>query len=159
MIAQFRTLHKVKVTREDIVLRALQAKRLELAEAEDTRQECETVVAESSDTLRERENAIFDAIIQKIVTTDEIDTVKENIQQIYKDHQQLEDELEMSIQHCARLTRELEDTQEQFQLAQRSREKFDSLLGDLVRDQAALGEKVEEAEVEDVYAKRRPQLA
>ena len=159
MISQFRTLHKLKARRENTALLAVQAKRAELAEAMAIRTAREAALAESTATLADRETAIFDDIMQKIVGTDRVELVKDKVLMLHKQHQQLADDLELAIQNCVDLERELEDAQDLYQIAQRTREKFDIVLDELIREQAVLGELVEEAEIEDAFAKRRPQHA
>jgi len=155
MIQDFKILQRVKATREDTALRALRAKREQLEEAVRIRREREKAVEDSAASLTDREDAIYSEIMRKVVDTNEIDSVKEHVLEVHKGHQQLEDELELAIQNCLRLEQEVEEAQRAYQAAQRTREKFDTMLEDLVREQAVFRERAEETEIEDLFSKGR----
>lgn len=159
MTPRFRQLQKVKATHEDNALRALQVKRAELADAYRRRAACETNLAKSAESLGAREDAIYQEIMQQIVATDDIDETKENVLKLHKGHQDLEDELELADQQCRAQEAQVEEAQAAYQAAQRTREKFDRMLEDLVAEQAEADERAEEGEIEDLFAKGRPVLA
>jgi transcriptional accessory protein Tex/SPT6 len=159
MIKSFTPLEKIKVTRETIVLGALRAKREQLTAAIKFCEDCKSAVQASFATLADRETAVFAEIMQRVVATAQIDTVKESVLLIYKDHQQLEDELELAVQQCQLLTQEVADAHRAYQEAQRAREKFTMILKDFIQQRASLAEQEEEAEMEDLFCNRRPQFA
>jgi len=159
MIEKFPSLQKVKVSREESALGTLRASRTRLAEAMQHRGECKAAVDDSAATLTGRENAIFDTIIQAVVGTDEVDLVKESVLLLHKGHQELEDELEMADQQCLQLSQEVEEARRAYQSAQRTREKFDRMLRDLVEQQAGLDERTEEAEIEELFGRERHKQA
>ncbi|EHS51852.1 hypothetical protein PDO_5008, partial [Rhizobium sp. PDO1-076] len=115
MIEKFRVLQDVKYRREDACLRALQTARAMLSNAIQLRQEQATAVAESAVTLTDRENAIYQRIMQKVVATGEIELSKERVLLVYKGHQQLEDDLELASQRCAVLAKDVEDARHVYQ--------------------------------------------
>ncbi|MEO9530039.1 YscO family type III secretion system apparatus protein [Roseibium sp.] len=156
MIEKFRILQKVKATREDTALRALRAKREQLSEAVRSRRQQEKAVEDSAAALPDREAAVYQEIMRKVVDAQKIDATKEKVVQLHKDHEHLEDDLEMAIQRCLRLTQEVDDAHRAYQVAQRTREKFDMMLEDLVREHADQAERAEEAEIEELFAKGRP---
>ncbi|MEI2384483.1 YscO family type III secretion system apparatus protein [Breoghania sp. JC706] len=155
MIGKFAILARVKATREDAALRALTAKREELRRAGRIRQEREQAVAQSEATLIEREDAIFRPIMMKPVRHEAIDETKEKVLLLQKDHERLKDELEMAIQQCRRLAQEEEDARRAYQAAQKTREKYDTMLDDMRMEQFMAAEGKEEAEIEDLFCKAR----
>ncbi len=156
MIARFRTLLKVKTTREDLALRALRTKRNEVLEAEQIRAKQEISLKESQDSLGAREEKVYDKIMQRAVKYGEIEIAKDTVLELHKAHQQLEDNLELAIQKCLQLNAELEIAQNEYQIAQRTREKFDNMLGDLIKEQNTRDERAEEAGIEELFTKGRP---
>lgn len=153
---QFKTLRKVKVTREELALRALRAKRAELAEAIDIRGQCETALAESTSSLKPREAEVYQNIMRKSISVEEVNEVKDKVLMIHKDHQRLQDDLEVAMETCRRVGEELKSKQEVYRAAQRAREKFDNVLDDMKREKNERDELNEELAVEDSFSKVTP---
>lgn len=159
MIEKIAPLHKVKAMREKTALRRLRAKRDRLSEVSRIRLECELAVKESADNLPHRENAIFQEIIQKVVDSREIDSVREDVFQLHRSHQQLEDNLENAMQEQHQLVAEVESAHQAHVIAQRAYQKFDLALEDLLHLKATLDDQTEEGEMEDIFRKGRQKHA
>ncbi|PTW56646.1 type III secretion system (T3SS) protein YscO [Breoghania corrubedonensis] len=153
MIGKFKILARVKATREDAALRAMTAKREELRRAHLVQDQRKQAVEESEATLGERETAIYQPIMRKPVKHQAIDETKEKVVRLQKTHQCLKDELEMAVQQCLRLAREEEDARLAYQAAQKTREKYDTMLEDMRVEHAMTAERNEEAEIEDLFCK------
>ncbi|KZM47397.1 YscO family type III secretion system apparatus protein [Labrenzia sp. OB1] len=156
MIGKFKTLRKVKETKEDLALRALRAKRRELAEANEIRRHRDTALKESTSSLKLRESDVYQGIMHKSVSFEEIDEVKDKVLMLHKNHQQLRDDYEVAAETCCRLSEELKSSQVVYHTAQRTREKFDNVLEDLQRDKHEQDELNEELAVEDNLSKGMP---
>ena len=154
MIDWMSALQKIKVVREDSALGRLRDKRLKLQQADQVLQERSRAVRESEATLAERENALFKEILKRIVDTDSIEQVKEKVQRLHSYHQQLQIDLEISLQQTARLTQEVEGAVEQYRIAQTKRVKFDDITDDARREGRRHEEEREEADRDDAFAKR-----
>lgn len=152
-------LHKAKVMRENAALRRLHAARNALSEASHYRLECERAVKENARTLAHREDAIFRRVIKKVVGSSEIDTVKEDVLQLHKGHQKLEDELENATQQQQKLFGEVEEARQVHSTALRALQKFDLALEEILAAKVSFENQAEEAETEDVFGKGRRSLA
>ena len=152
-------LHKAKVMRENAALRRLHAARNALSDASQYRLECEHAVKESACTLAEREDAIFRRVIKKVVGSSEIDIVKEDVLQLHKGHQKLEDELESATQQQQKLVGEVEEARQVHLAAHRALQKIDLALEEILTAKLSFENQVEEAETEDAFGKGRRSLA
>lgn len=153
MIDKFKVLARVKATREDAALRFLTSKREELRRAHEIEKQRSIAVQDSEVTLTDRENAIYQPIMKQTVSSQAIDETKDKVTQLQKDHERLQDELEMSVQQCLRLSNEEENARRAYQAAQRVREKYDMMLSDMTHEHSVIAESKEEAEVEELFCK------
>lgn len=154
MTGEFSTLHKVKATREETALKVLREKLLALSRALEIRDDRQKIVSDSIATLSEREAALYDSVMHKVVETRDIDAVKERIDLIREAHQQLEDELVIATQQCDTLDDLREQASRAFQAAQRDREKLETVLDQFAHEQARADEHFQEAEIDDLYSSR-----
>ena len=152
MIAQFRTLQKVKRLREDRALRALQAARRDVRTAAERVETARAAVAKSERTLPEREVAIYAKIMDQVVRTAEIDLAKERVQQLMAGHQKLIDKVSRARDHLKRC----EDAAEKARAAHAARraevEKIDTMAKDMALAAANEALAAEEAEIEELFS-------
>ena len=156
MISQFRMLGKVKALREDKALRALQKARLILREAEDRLAALEAEVAESRATLPARERALFAPVLGQTVGMPAIDDVKENVVELHRLHQELEDRRDRARDHVKRCEQALVAARAELRLRQQDSEKITPVTAELVEAFTADQLAREEIEIEDAFSRPRP---
>lgn len=159
MMAQVRTLLRVKELKLEQAERAMIAKRQELEEARTRTREAEAAVAEGLRTYAEREDAIYRPIIGEVIDLGDVDDTNGKVVQLGKDHTALEDALERARHVEARLEEELRAATERYNLALRSRDKFSLITDDLAQAARAEAEQREEVEIEDLFARPRKKVA
>ncbi len=159
MMSKFSILQKIKTNREELALRSLREKRTQFLEAVEHRLTRQKAFEESAASLTERENSVFDKIMQKVVETRDVDTVKESILHIKKEHQQLEDDLELAERQCNLLEKEFEMARYAFLASQRTREKYDAMMLKFMAERTIVLERGEEAEAEELPMSGRPRGA
>ena len=156
MISQFRTLGKVKALREDKALRALQKARIILREAEERLAALEAEVEESRTTLPARERALFVSVIGQTVGKPAIDDVNQNVLDLHRQHQELEDRRDRARDHVKRCEQALEAARTDLRLRQQDTEKITTVTQELVdafnNDLLAR----EEIEIEDAFSRPKP---
>jgi hypothetical protein len=155
MIAQMRTLLRVKDLKLEQAERAMQAKRAQREAARQEREEAERIVAESTRTYFAREDAIYDDIMGRQIGQDVVDETRGRVVQLEKSHAALKDDLERALHVEARLEQELQVATAAFFAAERARDKFTIITDDLQQTANAIQEGREEVEVEDLFARPR----
>ena len=156
MIAQFRMLGKVKALREDKAFRALQKARIILREAEERLAMLEAEVAESLSTLPARERALFLPVLGQTVGIPAIDEVKENVLDLHRQHQELEDRRDRARDHVKRCEQALDAARKELRLRQQETEKITTVTTEMV--EALNSEQLarEEIEIEDAFSRPKP---
>lgn len=155
MIAQMKTLLRVKDLKLEQAERAMQAKRAQRDAARLEREQAAETVAESTRTYVAREDAIYDDIMGREIGQDVIDETRGRVVQLEKSHAALKDELDRALHVEARLEQELMAATAAFFAAQRARDKFTIITDGLQQAANALVEGREEVEVEDLFARPR----
>jgi len=155
MIAQMRTLLRVKDLKLEQAERAMQTKRAQRDAARLAREEAARIVAESERTYAAREDAIYDDIMGRQIGQDAVDETRGRVVQLEKSHAALKDELERELHVEARLEQELLAATAAFFAAQRARDKFTLITDNLQQAANAVAEGREEVEVEDLFARPR----
>lgn len=159
MIGQLKTLLKVKSLKEDQALREANAKREAVRKAAEATERARASVRESERTLRDREDAIYNRILGKVVGLDAIDETKGRVIQLEKDHGALVDVQERAIHVEARTQTELEAAKEQHRKAVRDRDKYILLTEDAAKVLAAQDLYKEESEIEELFSTGRRGLS
>ena len=153
MIRKIARLLKIKEMREQEALRLLQIKRRALADAETARAEAVSIRDESSRTYPDREQAVYDTVMGRVVEQDAVEDMKAALVRLAEAHQELEDEVTRMDHVVDRFRRELRAAREAHAAAVRAKEKYVFLHGH-VRDIAlAEAEAREEGEVEELFSK------
>lgn len=155
MIAQMKTLLRVKDLKLEQAERAMQAKRAQRDAARLEREQAAETVAESARTYAAREDAIYDDIMGREIGQDVVDETRGRVVQLEKSHAALKDELDRALHVEARLEQELVAATAAFFAAQRARDKFTIITDDLKQAAVAIVEGREEVEVEDLFARPR----
>lgn len=155
MIAQMKTLLRVKDLKLEQAERAMQAKRAQRDAARIEREQAAEIVAESARTYVAREDAIYDDIMGREIGQDVVDETRGRVVQLEKSHAALKDELDRALHVEARLEQELLVATGAFFAAQRARDKFTIITDGLQQAANALVEGREEVEVEDLFARPR----
>lgn len=155
MIAQMKTLLRVKDLKLEQAERAMQAKRAQRDAARLEREQAAETVAESTRTYVAREDAIYDDIMGREIGQDVVDETRGRVVQLEKSHAALKDELDRALHVEARLEQELIAATAAFFAAQRARDKFTIITDGLQQAANALVEGREEVEVEDLFARPR----
>lgn len=155
MIAQMKTLLRVKDLKLEQAERAMQAKRAQRDAARLEREQAAETVAESTRTYVAREDAIYDDIMGREIGQDVVDETRGRVVQLEKSHAALKDELDRALHVEARLEQELMAATAAFFAAQRARDKFTIITDGLQQAANALVEGREEVEVEDLFARPR----
>jgi hypothetical protein len=159
MIAQMKTLLRVKELKHDQALRAMQAKRQQRDVARDASKRAMAEVEESAATYAQREDAIYAEVIGQVIDRGEVDATHGRVVLLEKAHALLKDALERALHIEARLEAELETATARYFAALRKRDKFEFLADDMRRQADALAELHEETEVEDLFARPRGRAA
>ncbi len=159
MMAQVRTLLRVKELKLEQAERAMMAKRQEVEEARGRTREAEAAVAESVRTYAAREDAIYQPILGEVIDLGDVDETNGKVVQLGKDHATLEDALERARHVEARLEEELQAATGRYNLALRSRDKFTLITDELAQAAMAEAEQREEVEIEDLFARPRKKVA
>src|SRR6478752_2073654 len=102
MIAQMRTLLRVKDLKLEQAERAMQTKRAQRDAARREREEAARIVEESARTYAAREDAIYDEIMGREIGQDVVDETRGRVVQLEKAHAALNDDLERALHVEAR---------------------------------------------------------
>ncbi|NIZ12006.1 YscO family type III secretion system apparatus protein [Phaeobacter sp. HF9A] len=155
MIAQFRVLKEVKELRQNKALRALEAARSTLRDAEERAEALSREVEESAATLPARERALFEPILGQEIGTAEVDEVKERVHALIEAHQWLSDRRDRARDHVRRCQEQLKQARQELRKCEAEHEKIDTLLSDMrqIAEGAAMAR--EETEIEDLFSRPR----
>lgn len=159
MMAQVKTLLRVKELKCDQALREMQVKRRRLEEAQHACRQAQARVEESLATYAQREEAIYAGIMGEVIDIDDIDETHAQVVQLEKDHTRLTDALERARHVEARLQAELEAATARYFEALRILDKFSTVAEEMQREEEAAAEHREEVEVEDLTARPREKAA
>jgi hypothetical protein len=158
MLDSFKMLFRVKELREEKCMRAVQAKRNEVLQAEMTVRAAYAAMQRSAATLLEREDGIYSEIIREVVGLPKLERIKARVKEMEKQHQKLVDDLERAMHVHENLQQALEALREEHRNALIVRDKY-QMTKDLLETEAKLEiESAEEAELEEVST-RQPMVA
>lgn len=157
MIPQFRTLTKVKKLREERATRALEAARATHRKAVERAEALTAEAEESTRTLADRERAVYEAILQKVVVMAEVDEVKDRVLQLMNDHQALLDRRDRAWEHVARCEAKVVEARAELRRRQADVEKIETITEELVQADLADWTAREETEIEDLFSRPRVQ--
>jgi hypothetical protein len=153
LIRKIARLLKIKEMREQETLRLMQIKRRALVEAEAERAEAVRIRDEGERTYPDREQAVYDTVMGRVVEQDAVEDMKAALVRLAESRQELRDEVTRMDHVVARFRRELQDAREAHAAAVRAKEKYVFLYGH-VRDIAlAEAEAREESEIEELFSK------
>lgn len=152
MIGQLKTLHRVKSLKEEQALRALQAKRRQVEDGRAALARAEAAEAESRRTLGSREDAIYAAVLGRVVDRDALDDTRAAVVSLERDHARLTDGVERAAHVLARLDGELTASATAHRTSVRARDKYAMLLDDAGAAVRSAAEAAEESEIEDLFA-------
>lgn len=139
--------------REQEALRLVQAKRRALSEAEAERDRAIDVRDESARTYPEREQAVYDTVMGRVVAQDAVEDMKAGLVRLAESHQEFVDEVTRMEHVAARFRRELAEAREAHAAAVRAKEKYVFLHAHVRDIMLAEAEAREEGEVEELFAK------
>lgn len=154
MIEQLKLLLRLKELKEDRALRAVSTKRIEVSAALAELDRAKGHVRDSERTLPEREDAIYEPIIGRVIDHDKIEETKGLLWQLENQHAKLVDASERAVHVHARLDRQLKDAVAAHRQSMKERDKYSLLtgtIGDEVRGQAAYRDEIE---IEDMFSSR-----
>ncbi|MBR0988364.1 type III secretion system stalk subunit SctO [Bradyrhizobium liaoningense] len=155
MIEQLKLLLRLKELKQDRALRAVNTKRIEASAALTELGRAQSHVSDSERTLPEREDAIYEPIIGRVIGHDEIEETKGRLWQLESQHARLVDASERAVHVHARLERQLKDAVAAHRQSMKERDKY-SMLTDTVRDQVRSEATYrDEIEIEDMFSSRR----
>ena len=158
MIGQMQVLLRLKTMKEEQALRALQAKRRQVADGESAMERVQRIVAESEATLEAREDALYEGILGQVVGLDALDDTRGAVVDLEKGHARLTDAAERAAHTLHRLNGELETSVQTHRAATRVRDKY-TIIRDDLRGQAEMEATAkEENEVEELFSKRRKEV-
>lgn len=153
MIAQFKVIGSVKKLREEKAMRALEAARTALEKAVKRAEELAAEVAESERTLPEREIAVYEKVLKKIVGMGALDDAKDQVLKLLSEHQKLIDRLDRAQEHVIRCQDKLKEARIELRKRQADVEKIETITAELVREAEEEQIAKEEGEIEDLFAK------
>ncbi len=153
MIRKIARLLKIKDMREQEALRLVQVKRRALREAEAELDRAVEIRDESVRSYPEREQAVYDTVMGRIVAQDAVEDMKAGLVRLAETHQEVVDEVTRMEHVVARFRRELSDAREAHAAAVRAKEKYVFLHGHVRDLMLAEAEAREEGEVEELFAK------
>jgi hypothetical protein len=158
LIRKIARLLKIKEMREQDALRLVQLKRRALTEAEAERDEAVRIRDESERTYPEREQAVYDTVMGRVVAQDAVEDMKAALVRLAESRQELEDEVTRMNHVVERFRRELQEARALHAAAVRAKEKYVFLHGHVRDLMLAETEAREEGEVEELFAKpmRKP---
>lgn len=159
MIGQMTVLLRLKRLKEEQALRAVQAKRREVAEGEAALGEARTIVAASAATLPAREDAIYRAILGTVVELDALDDTRGAVVALLQGHARLEDAAARAAYVLHRLEGELKEDVLVHSRATRMTQKYTLVRDDLVGAAADAATLAEENEVDEMFGNRRREVA
>ncbi|WP_298959693.1 YscO family type III secretion system apparatus protein [uncultured Methylobacterium sp.] len=159
MIGQMTVLLRLKRLKEEQALRALQAKRREVTAAEEALAQARAAVAASAASLPAREDAIYAAILYRVVDPDDLEETRGAVEALRREHLRLVDAAERAAYVLHRLAEELAERVQAHLRAARTTEKYDLVRGDLVAVADAAAAVAEENEVDEMFGSRRQEVA
>lgn len=159
MIGQMTVLLRLRRLKEEQALRAVQAKRREVADGEAALVAARRTVSESVATMPAREDAIYRAIIGTVVDPDRLDDTRGRVVALQQGHKRLEDAEERAGYVLHRLETELQASVDHHRRAMRMTEKYTVVRTDLVEQADAAATLAEENEVEEMFTGRKREVA
>lgn len=158
MIPKFRTLRQVKKLREDKAMRALEKARAALAEAMARAEALAAEVAQSAATLPDRERAIYRPVLNQTVKMPRLDEAKDRVLALMAEHLALCDRRDRAQEYVKRCQTRLEEARQTLRKRQTETEKIETLLRDMIETAEAEATALEDAEIEDLFARPRRAL-
>lgn len=155
MIGQMTTLLRLKTLKEEQALRALQAKRRQVADGEAAVEAAKQSVAASAATLGTREDAIYAGILGRVVNLGDLDDTRGAVVDLERGHTRLTDTAERAAHTLHRLNGELDTAVGTHRTASRVRDKYAILRDDLRGQADAEASAREEGEIEELFTKGR----
>jgi small-conductance mechanosensitive channel len=155
MIPQFRVLTKVKKLREERAERALEAARATLRKAVERAEALSAEAEESTRTLGDRERALYDTILKKVVGMGAVDDVKDQVLALMNEHQALLDRRDRAWEHVARCEAKVAEARVELRRRQADVEKIVTITDELVAADLAEKTQKEEIEIEDLFSRPR----
>lgn len=155
MIGQLTVLLRVKTLKEERALRDANVKREAAVHAAEADEQAQARVRESEATLSDREDAIYQGILGKVVDLDAIDDTKGRVVQLEKEHGRLVDVRERAAHVKARVDAELEAAAQLHRKSIKDRDKYILLRDEAKKNAEALSVYKEEIEIEDLFSTRR----
>jgi hypothetical protein len=153
MIKKISRLLRIKEIKEEEALRALQAKRRELSNAELDKVKAEEAVAESKRTYEAREDAIYQQILGATIKQNAIDDTKAKVVALAGEHQALIDDVTRMIHVIERLKGEVRQAVEHHARCVRIKDKYVHLRSKMLEQKLMEETAREDGEIEELFAK------
>ncbi len=155
MIEQIKKLYLVKTLKEQKALKELNAELVKVKRAQDQMEQKRQVAQNERMALPAKQDALYQAIIQKIVSTDDLDQVKEEAQILENQVKRLEDSADRATYVYDKALKNVEAARREYQKALRVKDKYGKISADLLLEANALAEATEEQEIEEQFSGRR----
>jgi hypothetical protein len=153
MIAQLKTLLRVKELKQEQAFRAMQAKRSEVDEAQQQTERARFAVQESASTLGQRKDAVYADVLGAVVGMRDLDETRDKIVRLDQEHVALKDAMERAAHVQHRLEQELESAALHHRKAVKATDKYAIISEELVREADEQAILTEEMEIEELFAK------
>ncbi|SDR14708.1 YscO family type III secretion system apparatus protein [Pseudovibrio sp. Tun.PSC04-5.I4] len=155
MINQIKKLHLVKTLKEQKAQKALNAELLKVNRAKQQMEQKRQKAVEEREALLAKQDALYEAIIKKVISTDDLDKVKEQAQVLENAVKKLEDAAERATYVYDKALKNAEVARQEYQKALRVKDKYGKVAEDLLLETQALAEAAEEQEIEEQFSGRR----
>ena len=155
MIDQIKKLHLVKTLKEQKAQRELNAEREKANKAKKNMEEKRRIAKAEREDLPHKQDLLYRKILEKVISTDDLDKVKEEALLLEEQVKKLEDAAERATYVYDRALKNVEAARTEYQKALRVKDKYGKVSEDLVIARNAELEAAEEQEVEEQFSGRR----
>ncbi|MES0867850.1 MULTISPECIES: type III secretion system stalk subunit SctO [Pseudovibrio] len=155
MINQIKKLHLVKTLKEQKAQRELNAELEKVRRAKEQLEQKRKTAADERAALPAKQDALYEEIIKKVISTDDLDKVKEQAQILENAVKKLEDAAERAAYVYDRALKNADAARLEYQKALRIKDKYGKVADDLRSEANALMEAAEEQEIEEQFSGRR----
>lgn len=155
MIDQIKKLHLVKTLKEQKAQRALNAEREKAEKAKRNMEQKRILAKTERDELPARQDQLYRKILEKVISSDDLDLVKEEALFLEEQVKKLEDAAERATYVYDRALKNVETARAEYQKALRVKDKYGKVAEDLVISRNEELEAAEEQEIEEQFSGRR----
>lgn len=159
MIGQMKALLRIKELKQERALSAMRAKQAQLEQARIETQEALEIAEEFRETMPEKENAIYDTVMRRVVNLDGIDDVRAKIVELQNEYNALKDDWDRALQIEKRIEGELTEAVNAYRAAVKQRDKYITITETMQAEADAEADRKEEIEIEDLFSKPARRIA